>query len=532
MALRFFSFIFFVFCISNYSYAQEQFVYRLLLSDKGISSYSIDRPEEFLSQKSIDRRNRQGFQVDETDLPVSPAYLEAIMATGASIIAASKWVKTVVVEFSESATLESLRSLQFVHDLYPVFKKDNAQTEETLYSRTVQDSNDNLDDYGQGALQISLNNGQWLHNWGFKGKNKTIAVLDGGFKNADKVNLFDWNKILEVKNFTHENEDPLRSSTDHGTKVLSCMLTYKQNDMIGTAPEAEYYLFKTEVNDSEFPVEEDYWITALEYADSLGVDIISSSLGYFVFNDPSMNHNDSQLDGRTAYISIAASMAALKGMIVCNSAGNEGSGFWRKIIFPSDAENVLCVGAVNQYSVRAPFSSIGYASDGRVKPDIMAMGENTKVANADGISSASGTSFSCPVISGLTASLWQALPQLNSLEIIDLIRKTADRYSDPNTEYGYGIANFLKAYSVGSGTALHTTDNDLTINTCNNRIYISGNVDMPNSRLCIYTGIGIKILETNVLSNEIDLNYLDNGVYIVNIKCNNKQFIRKFIKQQ
>jgi subtilisin family serine protease len=526
----------FLFCASTF-HAQETTLYRLILTDKGVSTYSINKPEEFLSQKSIDRRNRQGFPIDETDLPLSPDYFNALIDAGASIQTHSKWLKTIVVSVSDESIIDSVRKLSFVADSYPVFKGytptgiEKKEVQEELKAATSL-ANPDFDDYGDGFIQISLNNGHLLHKEGYRGNGMTIAVMDAGFTNADKLNdYFDQSKILGVKNFTHEKENPLQSTLDHGTKVLSCMLSNKPQEMIGTAPDAEYYLFKTEVNGSEFPVEEDYWVAGIEYADSLGVDVISTSLGYFTFNDSGMNHTQAQLDGQTIPASRAAAMAAYKGMILCNSAGNEGNKDWGKIIFPSDAENILTIGGIMSDSIRSGFSSLGNTADGRVKPDIMALASYVMLVGGNGKGQGSGTSFACPIISGLTASLWQALPELNSLELMDLIRKTANSYQTPDNEYGYGIADFFKAYLEGSSvSAIPSLDTPDYFLFAPNRICFRDN-DSSKARLSVYTCMGIKVLETDVSSTCVDIHHLNKGIYIARFQDGNKQYIRKFIKQ-
>jgi hypothetical protein len=519
--------------------AQESVFYRLILSDKGTSAYNIDRAQDFLSQKSIDRRIRQGFPVDETDLPISPAYFDALIEAGVSIQTHSKWLKTIVVNVPDEEMIATLRSLPFVADMYPVFRGiiagEEMETEiQTEVEPIAVSFRIHSSDYGSGFTQISLNNGHRLHQLGYRGQNKIIAVMDAGFSNVDRIDYFSQDQILGVKNFTHEKGNLFRTSMEHGTKVLSCLLANKPGKLIGTAPDAEYYLFKTEVNGSEFPVEEDYWVAALEYADSLGVDVVSTSLGYFMFDDAEMNHTHEQLDGNTAPVSRAASMAAYKGMALCISAGNEGKKVWEKIAFPSDAENILCVGSVQKDSLHSSFSSMGYSSDRRIKPDIMAMGTLSTVVGSNGNSvTGNGTSFSCPIIAGLTASLWQALPYLNSLELIDLIRKTADRYQYPDSLYGYGIADFFKAYTEGkAGLSISKSysPDALQFYVNENKLYFR-NIDCSQARLFIYTGMGVNVMEKKLLTAEMDIHFLNKGIYIARIQEGDKQYIRKFVKQ-
>ena len=530
----------FLFC-TLYLFAQETTMYRLILTDKGNSPYSIDHPEEFLSQKSIDRRTKQGFPVNETDLPIDPAYFEALTEAGASIQTYSKWVNTVVVKIADDEVLESINQLPFIDSLYPVWRgelpeltppaKDNAEQE----TPSIDLFDLRSDNYGDGLTQISLHNGYLLHELGYAGKDMTIAVIDGGFRNVNKIDYFDQSKILGVKNFTHENVNPLEGNVDHGTRVLSCMLANKSGNMIGTAPQANYYLFKTEVSNEEFPIEEDYWVAALEHADSLGVDIVSTSLGYSTFDDPSMNHNHSQLDGVTVPASRASSMAASKGMLVMHSAGNEGNKSWEKIMIPADAKDMLTVGAITSDSILSVFSSLGNTSDGRIKPDIVALGTGTTLITHEGkITKANGTSFACPIMSGLAACLWQALPELNSLELIALIRKSAHRYQNPDNQYGYGIVDVLKAYNNESSGLLIVSPDDnsnyLRVDTSENRIHINkAELDCPQICLSLFTINGFRVFEDCDSPEQVDISRLSKGAYIAYLLCGEKKYVQKFI---
>jgi len=525
-------------CISLKS--QTSYMYRLILKDKGNPVFSTEQPEMFLSQKSIDRRTLQGLSIDETDLPIDPAYFEAISHSGANIRTYSKWIKTVVVHVQDTLpTLSSLRNLPFVDSLYCVWQGDITHfakgQDEILLKRDAAEND--INSYGAGFTQISINNGHLLHDAGFRGEGVEIAVIDGGFTNVDKIGFFDYNKIIEVKNFNHDTSDPLRGSFDHGTKVLSCLLPDKTGELVGTAPDATYRLFRTEVGDDEFPVEEDYWISALEYADSVGVDVITSSLGYFTFDDPTMNHTTDQLDGKTIPISRAAALAASRGILLFSSAGNEGreTNAWKKIIFPADADHVITVGSIMSDSVRSEFSSLGYTADERVKPDLMAMG--TQVAIIDysgGISRANGTSFSTPVLAGLGACLRGAFPKMKCTELIRLLQESGDIYHTPNTRMGYGIPDVYKVFSqVKTDIKPISKEPDcFFINSHDNRLYL--NTDNPKkyeqSILTIYSSVGMKLISISHLSTSIDISFLPRGIYIVSLQIEGKPYTRKFIK--
>ena len=528
----------FLFAVSVNLQAEDTFMYRLYLKDKGVSPFSVENPEQFLSEKSIERRTKQGYSVDSSDLPYDPAYFGAIEATGAQIRTYSKWVNTVVVHVPDLSFLSELANLSFVDSLHRVWKGSLPSLDAAQGGNAVSlgNASTNLNSHGNSFMQINMNKGHLLHDLGFYGSGLSIAVIDGGFLNVDKIDFFDQTQIKEVKSFNHETSDPLQSSSEHGTRVLSCMLANKTGEMIGTAPLADYYLFRTEVTSDEFPVEEDYWIAALEYADSIGVDVVTSSLGYVSFDDSRMSHSYDQLDGKTIPISKAASMAASKGLLLFNSAGNEGNKSWGKIMFPSDAESVLTVGSVADDRSVSSFSSRGYTADGRVKPDVMAMGSAVTVVDSQGeLISANGTSFATPIMAGLATCLWEALPGLTNVEIIQLIKETASSYLDPTLEMGYGIADVFKAYEKGkndTGTSLIASGQYLRVSSQNNCLYVNLDVDFPYSEafLSVYSGLGVQIMSVRNLSGSINVSSLPKGVYVAVLQLDKMKFVSKFVK--
>lgn len=519
--------------------SQETAMYRLYLKDKGNSPFSLDNPEAFLSSKSLERRERQGLPVDSFDLPLDPAYLNAIMQTGATIRSYSKWVKTVAVHLADPEILLQLESLSFVDSVHCVWTGILPGKTDSPKDIPVQpkERQEHIDSYGQGFTQIALNNGHRLHKAGFRGKGIAIAVLDAGFRNVDRIDYFDTNRIREVKNFNHETNDILRESHEHGTRVLSCMLSNKSGEMTGAAPEADYYLFRTEVAGEEFPVEEDYWTAALEYADSLGVEIVTSSLGYTTFDKPTMNHTHAQLDGRTVPMSRAANLAASRGILLFNSAGNDGANKWEKINFPADADYILTVGSVDKDSVRSSFSSVGFTADGRVKPDLMAMGADVTVAaENNGLVKGRGTSFATPILAGLAACLWEALPDLNSFSMLELLRETADRFLSPDLFMGYGIADVYKAYTHQQTAISPINDShpaDFGIIVLDNHLYIHLIRKKTYERcfLNIYSALGNKLLTVSNLAGSVDLTSFSKGIYIACLEIGEKPYVRKFIKK-
>ena len=429
----------------------KTYLYRLTLKDKKGTPYRLDKPQEFLSQKALDRRKRQGLQIDSTDLPLPPEYIRQISSVkGVEVVCKSKWNKTVLVKVADTSNMAPLLSLPFVSNAENVFIAPDSikPSERTLYHKELEKWEGTGDEqYGKAALNIQLVNGQRLHQLGYKGRGLTIAVFDGGFMNVDQIPAMSTIKILGTRDFVAFKSPNIYQEHDHGTKVLSTMALNIPGVFVGTAPEASYWLIRAEDTTTESLAEEDYWAAAAEFADSVGVDIISSSLGYIKFDDNSTNHKYTELDGKHAQISKTASRLASKGIIHVNSAGNEGLGTWKKIGFPADACDILAVGAINSSKVNASFSSVGPSEDGRVKPDIMSLGSPAAVVSGRGaIISDMGTSFAAPIISGMVACLWQSAPKATAYQVMDAIRKSGDNYETPNNVFGYGIPDFEKAY--------------------------------------------------------------------------------------
>lgn len=518
----------------------EGYMFRIELKNKGNPAYTIDNPSAYLSEKSIARRQKQGIAIDSTDLPVDLTYLEKIKSTGAAIRATSKWVKTVTVYLPDSSAVLPLKAFDFVDTLYCVWKgtlpsSDLLKSGQDKFARYEEESpavTREMSVYGAGYEQISMLNGDLLHNAGFRGKGMSIAVLDIGFQNSDRISSLDFSYVKEVRNFTHKTGNPLTMNEGHGTSVLSCMLANSPGIMIGTAPEADFYLFKTEVEGEEYPVEEDYWVAAMEYADSIGVDVVNTSLGYSTFTDPAMNHTYTQLDGYTIPASRAGSIAGNKGMLIFNSAGNEGNKSWGKITVPSDAKNIITVGAVNSSEEIAAFSSRGTSSDGRIKPDLSAMGESAALIRPDGsVIRGNGTSFSSPVLTGAGACLWQALPQKTSKEIIALMQSVGNKAASPDSDYGYGIPDLWKAYMENATEIVPVSRENRLIyfDSTENRLFLNG-PDSGRIDLQIFNSVGQLVVQHKNITTPVDLNDLNHGVYIARVRQDQKQAVQKFIK--
>lgn len=430
------------------------YIYRFALKDKHGSDYAIDRPHKFLSRESVERRKRQRLSIDSTDLPVNGIYIKLLKTKDTEIVGTSRWNNTVLVRTADTTVIAPLAEQPFVRSVKRVWTAPDSIVPLKIPPR-VHDTFNPWDSvkasfYAQGKQQIGMHNGERLHAAGYKGKGMTIAVLDGGFLNVDRIPTFQQARILGEKDFVYPAVPSVYVLGEHGTKVLSTMAANCPGVFVGTAPEASFWLLRCEDTDTEQEVEEDYWAMAAEFADSVGADIINSSLGYSVYDNGCDSHERWQLDGQSTLISRTASMLADKGIVLVNSAGNDGMRAWKKLTFPADAYNSLTVGAVSPHRSVAPFSAVGPTQDGRVKPDVMAMGAEATALSARGtIIREMGTSFASPTLCGIVACLWQALPHMTAREIMELVRSVGDNRQHPDNVQGYGIPDMWRALMIG-----------------------------------------------------------------------------------
>ena len=513
-------------------------VYWVQFTDKADSPYSIDAPEAFLTQRSLDRRARLGIAVDEYDLPVNPQYLQAVADCGAELINPSKWLNGVTVYTASSSVAAAIYALPFVETVrncqnFPKAQEDKQRWLENEM-KMVENRSTRRDYYGGAYTQVHQININALHDMGFDGSGVVVAVLDGGFVGTDIHPCFDnmreEGRLLGTRDFVYGSTS-VYSQSSHGTSCLSTIGAYDPNNMVGTAPKASFYLFHTEDGDQENIVEEYNWVSGAEYADSLGVDVCSTSLGYIDFDMSQWDHPFEHYDGHTAPMTIGAEIAASRGIICLNSAGNEGDEHDCTLGIPGDAEHILTIGAVDGDGYRAYFSSIGPTYDGRIKPDVMAMGQDTYVAtsNPNGwfgpYYNGSGTSFSNPVMAGAVTCLRQAFPTASVQEICDAVRQSADRAENPDNYYGYGIPDFEVAYNI-----LELTHVDDTFAETNNLISVFPNPSNGEVHIRLtHTGIAelgiydlmghqLKSYHFNGLNHttlENYLNDLNSGVYFI-----------------
>jgi serine protease AprX len=431
-----------------YLYGQEpayNYFYRIYFRDKGGETTSEYSPLDLLSPRALRRREKAGIPVpDFRDIPVNRSYIDSITGPDLKLHSTSKWMNTALFKSQSAIDINSILDLPFVAEVKIV----KTPGKKSVFSNKLdfQIIQADLPPYDRPLTMV---NGYPIHDSGYDGKYILIAILDGGFINYDNISslisLRARNGIKTTYDFVKKNKS-VNNLSSHGTAVLSVLAGRIPGQIEGTAPEADFILLKTEDVESEFPCEEDFWAAGAEFADSCGADIISSSLGYFNFDDPSLDYKVSDLDGNTAFVTRVADIAASKGIMVVNSAGNERNSSWKKIIFPADGDSVLAAGAVNADNIISEFSSAGPSAKGSIKPDNVAMGVSVPVQISDNtVGRANGTSFSCPVLSGMAACLLQAVPMAVNSDIIKVLHASGDRFNNPDSLYGYGIPDIVLA---------------------------------------------------------------------------------------
>lgn len=439
---------------------QAQFTrYVIKFKNKGNSSYSLSNPISYLSQRAIDRRTRYGIAIDSTDIPVTPSYITQIRnIPNVTVLNISKWHNSVAIQTSDPNAITTINGLPFVQSLAPIAARSQTDTtekfiiaEQPYVSSQRTTGITDFFNYGAGSLaEINLHKGQFLHNIGLRGQGMVIALLDGGFLNYNTLDAMDSiilnNQVLDTWDF-YSNNTTVSDDHQHGMQCLSTIAANIPGQFIGKAPKANFLLYRTEDTNSEYPIEEFNMVCGMERADSVGADVISSSLGYSEFNDASFNHTYAQMNGNTTIAAIGADLAAKKGILFVVAAGNEGGSAWHYIMTPADGDSVLAVGAVDINGAVGPFSSYGPSSDGQVKPDVASVGVNAMVqSTANTIATGSGTSFACPNMAGLSTILWQAFPEVNNMRIARALREAGSIAAAPNDRIGYGIPDLKAAF--------------------------------------------------------------------------------------
>ncbi|QOI98170.1 MAG: S8 family serine peptidase [Flammeovirgaceae bacterium] len=418
--------------------------YVVFFKDKAGTPYTINNPGEFLSGKAIQRRIKHLITANETDLPVTPSYVDDVRNAGATVLYTTRWMNGALVQCDASllATLLTLSHVESVELVAPGPRPLNGGRRGRIKSQTGQQED-------AATPQLAMLGLDLMHADGFRGENMTIAVFDGGFSGADLSVPFQhvftegrFNATVS-HDFVYGGSDVFRHD-DHGTQVWSVIAAQQDGEFTGGAHKARFQLYVTEDVDTEYRIEEYNWLIAAERADSAGVDIINSSLGYNTFDDPSMDYQPEDMNGNTAVISRAVNLAAERGIIIVTSAGNEGAKPWRIITAPADADDAIAVGNVNFSGIKSPSSSFGPTADGRIKPDVVAPGTLVKVIKANGtVGSASGTSVAAPLVTSLLAGVWQKYPHLFNSRLIEALRISSSQGASPDNSLGFGLPGYL-----------------------------------------------------------------------------------------
>ncbi|MFT6053414.1 MAG: subtilisin family serine protease [Roseivirga sp.] len=509
----------------------------VFFSDKANSPHTTSNPNTYLAERAINRRVRQSIPIEQNDLPVNETYVSQLKGLGIETYFRTKWMNGVLVQMEAS-------SVNLVNELPFVTHVEYVAPGAILTGNTTGNFDSNsTQDIAASAFQNAMVGIDLMHQDGFRGEDMIIGVFDGGFNNISQLaplnHLFTNNKILLTKNFI-TNQNSVENFGSHGTRVLSILASAAPGDIIGAAPGANYMLFNTEAP-GEFRVEEYNWLFAAEMADSAGVDIISTSLGYSVFDDPSMDYSYEDMDGQTTVITRASNFAGDKGIFLVTSAGNEGGKVWNFITAPADSERVLSIGAVTSSQNKASFSGFGPTADGRIKPNVSALGVGTAVVTASGnIANQSGTSFSAPIVTGLIAGIWQAYPQLSNQELMDLIQQSADQSETPDNELGYGIPSYSRAVAIQESKEEPIANG---IVAYPNPI-VEGNLTLAfetaffnqSVAMSLVDGQGKKIAEYLVRPSsfknrfEFNLGEIASGLYFLLIQSEDQRLVKKLIK--
>ncbi len=531
-------FLLFTVIIVTHSYAQEDaWVY---LIDKPNITVALSNPISILTQKAIDRKQNHGIAIDDRDVPVHEPYITDLKTqTGITVLAKSKWFNAVHVRGTET-DISALSSLSYVDSIDFANNNLDAQSRpQGEVDKTEIEDESIVFTYGNTQNQVEMINADDLHLNDYTGEGITIAVMDSGFPNVNTMAAFqrlrDNGDLLDGYDFVTRNADVYaNTASSHGTRVLSTMAAFVQDQYVGTAPDASYYLFITEETGSENPVEESYWVEAAERADSLGVDMINTSLGYRVFDNPNYDYTPADMDGQTTFITRGAYIAAEKGILVVVSAGNSGATAWQTVGAPADSPNVLSIGGVDENGDYVAFSSQGGAAQvGYQKPDVVARAGQAYVIDENNvITQNNGTSFSGPIICGGIASLWQSIPDVLPTEIMDYVRQSASQFATPDNLLGYGIPDLALARTLGlEGEAF----NGFSVypNPVKDELNFNLPAGINKFDISIYNQLGQQVDKTGISleTNRLNVAALASGIYLMKVSSKHNTITLKFIKQ-
>jgi len=529
-----------LFCLlAGYSVssAQTQLVF-VYFNNKPNKAAFYANPLSELSQKSLSRRSALGISLNDQDAPIEPSYIQNIQNLGFTVTDYSKWLNGVAVNATTSQ-MTTLESQPYVQSVESFAKNSNGGTKIAHQNKWQETSATNktqtLFDYGNGSAQIDQINLRPLHLAGYTGTNVSIAVIDAGFPTVDTGSAFarirNNNQIKGGYDFVAKSANIYNPSLlDHGTVVLGAIGGYIENTFVGSAPDANFYLYRSENAAAEVPEEELYWIEAAEEADRQGVDIITTSLGYSTFDDSRYDYTYSDMNGTTSFIAKAAGIAVNKGIFVLIAAGNSGAQPWHYITTPADNANVFSIGSVDSNGISSGFSSFGPNSSGIIKPDGSVRGTAAATVNNNSLTSVSGTSIATPIAAGGVACLIQAFSSLNRDQMRTRLQQTASLYPNHTDQMGYGILNFGNFYNAVLNTSELIKKDKLAIfpNPVKNILNIASESDIIF--LEIYDNLG-RLVRKSKNEKSIKVDYFQNGVYYLKVQTKDKVYYEKFIKE-
>ncbi|MCJ7935555.1 MAG: S8 family peptidase [Chryseobacterium sp.] len=515
--------------------AQTQLVF-VHFTDKPNKAAFFANPLSELSQKSLNRRTALGIALNDQDAPIEQSYLQNLQNMGFTVTDYSKWLNGATVN-ATPAQIAALQAQPFVLSVESFARNASGGTKITPAGQWKNNSNVNKTltnfDYGAGAVQIDQVNIRPLHLAGYTGTGVSIAVIDAGFPYVDTGSAFSRlrtnNHIKAGYDFVTKTNDIYNASlSGHGSAVLGAIGGYLENTFAGSAPDADFYLYRSENAAVEIPEEEIYWIEAAEEADRKGVEIISSSLGYNVFDDSRYNYSYTDMNGTTSFIARGAQIASEKGIFVLVAAGNSGALPWHYILTPADNANVFTIGAVDASGNSSGFSSYGPNSSGAIKPDGSAQGTATTTVGNNTTFTVNGTSIATPIASGGVACLIQAFPAMSREQIKLKLRQSASLYPNHTDQMGYGILNFG---SVLNTLRVSETVKKVMVTVYPNPVKNILNVasDSEIKTLEIYDNLG-RLIRKNMNQTSINVKDFAKGTYYLKIQANDKVYFEKFIK--
>lgn len=514
-----------LFILGSFSSHAQDFHALVFFNDKPNTAASLTNLQTILTQRAIDRKARHNIPIDDRDMPMNQSYVAQIKTQpGITYKAQSKWFNCVHV-VGTPADINALANIPFVSriDFTDPTKSASINNEDKFANMVTTPLA-----YGTARNQIEMIGLDDLHNTGNTGSGMLIAATDSGFPNVDVntgfTQLRNNNGIAGGWDFV-DRDATIYEDHFHGSRVLSVMAGNDPGNFEGTAPDARYYLFRTEEAAQETPAEMSYWVQAAERADSLGVDVINVSLGYLGFDNAAESLSYQDMNGTTAFISQGTNVAFEKGMLVVTSAGNSGNSATHPYnAAPADALGAFSIGSVTANEVKSSFSSIGPTFDGRKRPDIAAQGSSTATINESGnLVGSSGTSFSAPMISGAIACLMQAFPNLTPQEIMDAVRASAHQFNTPDNLLGHGIPDFGAAQQTLSSS--NYTAADFSYHVKDKILYFNTALGENVTSFQFFNMQGQLIIEKATTQDGfIDLNQVSNGLYFFKVDQKDKTF--------